>query len=744
MIAQAAEPVGNALLAAALDYARRGFSVIPLQAREKRPRIKWEAYQTRPAAADEIRGWWQRWPDANVGIVTGAVSGLVVLDVDGEEGRQSLTTLPEFDRSPSPVVTTGKGSQIYFRHIGEQVRNFARKLPGLDLRGDGGYVVAPPSIHPNGRTYAFFPGFELDKALSEPPPSLLQLIRGPREQTSAQVLDFSQAPAQRPTAAPLTRYVTEAVDREVGRVTAADDGTRNDTLNKAAFSLGQLVGAGQVSRGEVERRLFQAATRAGLAEMEARRTIESGLTDGMAQPRDLSGVGPGVERERAVTFSSGGAVAALVPVGQPAALPATRQEQPAALDIGGFRLDRLTEGEPPPRRWLVRGALPLDVVSVLFGPGGVGKSMVVLDLGVKVATRQAFGPIGDPVSFLGPVTPDAAGAAIYITLEDDTAEIHRRADAIDPHRARGGAPFYVFAGLDIPGFDPTLVRQEGKAAVLTSFAIEGLERMIEAVVANAGAPVRFVALDPAGDLLNGSEDDAAVVKPLMRRLREVASKYDCSILLVGHTGKGQLDGDKVGERGMRGSSAWIANSRAAFGLWRPDTEGAASILKRLDMTVTPENIERVVMGRMVKSNAPTALTGLRRYLQDPKSGLLIDVTDGLREKSRNDAAVALDLLVAAIKEAAELRLPYQVDGQAGLYKRRHELPPPLNSYGQKRLREIGNAALEARQVEKCRAAGSAAPCWLDVPGGPFATGVESRAGYGSLAEARKAAQRSAA
>jgi hypothetical protein len=230
----------------------------------------------------------------------------------------------------------------------------------------------------------------------------------------------------------------------------------------------------------------------------------------------------------------------------------------------------------------------------------------------------------------------------------------------------------------------------------------------------------------------------------MRRLREIAARYHCSMLLVGHTGKGQLDGDKVGERGMRGSSAWIANARAAFGLWRPNSEGAASILKRLDMPMTPENIGRVVFGSMVKSNAPTALSGLRCYLQDPKTGLLIDVTDGLREKSRDDAVVALERLVAAVKEAAELRLPYQVDGQAGLYKRRHELPAPLNGYGQKRLREIGNAALEAGQVEKCRAAGSAAPCWLDVPGGPFATGLESRAGYGSLAEARKAAKRSAA
>jgi hypothetical protein len=733
------------LLAAALDYARRGFSVIPLRARSKKPALpSWKEYQSRRATEDEIRAWWHSSPQANVGVVTGAISGIVVLDIDGEEGIKSLALLPESQLLKTPTVKTGKGCHAYFRHPGGSVRNFARKLPGLDLRGDGGFVVAPPSIHESGAEYAFWEGFGPELPICEPPTSLMQLIVCDRERASAQVLDFSTAPAQRASAAPLARYIIEAIDREVGRVTAADDGTRNDTLNKAAFSLGQLVGAGQISRGDVERRLFQAATRAGLAELEARRTIESGLTDGVAQPRDLSGVGTGREREGAVTFSSGGAAAAVARAGQPAIAPATPRGQPAACDVGDFRLDRLTAGAPPARRWLVRGALPLGVTSVLFGPGGVGKSMVVLDLGVKVATRQAFGPISDPVSFLGLVTPDAAGAAIYITLEDDTEEIHRRADAIDPHRARDDAPFYVFAGLDIPGFDPTLVRQEGKGAILTSFATEGLEQMMETVAANAGVPVRFIALDPAGDLLNGSEDDAAVVKPLMRRLREIAARHGCSVLLVGHTGKGQLDGDKVGERGMRGSSAWIANSRAAFGLWRPDTEGAASILKRLEMTVTPENIERVVLGRMVKANAPTALTGLRRYLQDPKNGLLIDVTDGLREKSRDDAAVAAELLLATIKEAAELGLPFQIEGKAGLFSRRSELPLPLSGWGETRLRKLGNALLESGAIQKCKLAGRGAQCWLDVPGGGYSTGMTTHLATGSLAEARRSVRGAAA
>src|SRR5690606_30972150 len=76
----------------------------------------------------------------------------VVLDVDGEQGRQSLAQVAR-GLPPTPISNTGKGSHYIYRHPGFEVRNFAGKLPGLDFRGDGGYIVAPPSIHPSGRQY---------------------------------------------------------------------------------------------------------------------------------------------------------------------------------------------------------------------------------------------------------------------------------------------------------------------------------------------------------------------------------------------------------------------------------------------------------------------------------------------------------------------------------------------------------------------------------------------------------------
>ena len=147
-------PKMSELLYAAINYAKRGFPVVPVKTRDKRPLIAWEDYQTRSATEEEIKGWWAKWPDANVGIVTGAVSGLVVIDLDSVEAKDRLKEmLPGYDLMAVPRSRTGKGWQLFFKHPGTSIQNRAGIIPGLDVRGDGGYVVAPPSIHPNGKQY---------------------------------------------------------------------------------------------------------------------------------------------------------------------------------------------------------------------------------------------------------------------------------------------------------------------------------------------------------------------------------------------------------------------------------------------------------------------------------------------------------------------------------------------------------------------------------------------------------------
>jgi hypothetical protein len=163
-------------------YAKRGWSVIPLRPRDKRPMIAWTAYQQQCATDARIGHWFSRPSDANLAIVTGGISGLLVLDVDvGHGGRESLARLErQLGALPfGPAVATGGGGlHLYFAHPGGHVANRAAIAPGLDVRCDGGYVVAPPSIHPSGNPYRWVDGRRYDQVRLPPMPEWLRRLCG--------------------------------------------------------------------------------------------------------------------------------------------------------------------------------------------------------------------------------------------------------------------------------------------------------------------------------------------------------------------------------------------------------------------------------------------------------------------------------------------------------------------------------------------------------------------------------------
>ncbi len=174
--------VGPDIGRAALDYVRRGWSVIPIEARGKRPIVPWQEFQRRIATADEIAAWYRRRPQPNVAIVTGVVSGLVVLDVDPRHGGGD--SLARLERLHGPVLPTleaatgGGGRHLYFACPHGIVRNRAGLAPGIDVRGEGGCVVAPPSLHASGRRYEWVRSHGPDDRPPSPLPGwLVALVR---------------------------------------------------------------------------------------------------------------------------------------------------------------------------------------------------------------------------------------------------------------------------------------------------------------------------------------------------------------------------------------------------------------------------------------------------------------------------------------------------------------------------------------------------------------------------------------
>ena len=145
-------------LRAALAYPERfGWPVFPCQPKGKKP-VTPNGFQDATTDERKIWGWWTQYPDANIGIATGQISGIDVLDVDPRHGGdETLSELEaEHGKIPDTVesLTGGGGRHILFR-FRAGVRNSAGRLPGLDVRGEGGYFIAPPSIHESGQEYAW-------------------------------------------------------------------------------------------------------------------------------------------------------------------------------------------------------------------------------------------------------------------------------------------------------------------------------------------------------------------------------------------------------------------------------------------------------------------------------------------------------------------------------------------------------------------------------------------------------------
>lgn len=135
---------------AALSYAEQGYYIIPLKPISKIPLTK-NGFKNASNNPEQVRKWWQKYPNANIGLVTGHKNGLFVIDVDGEYPAH----LPPLD---SPVkVKTGKGWHYYFKYSEAVKVPCKTKIKGfdIDIRGDGGYIVAPPSIHESGVRYEF-------------------------------------------------------------------------------------------------------------------------------------------------------------------------------------------------------------------------------------------------------------------------------------------------------------------------------------------------------------------------------------------------------------------------------------------------------------------------------------------------------------------------------------------------------------------------------------------------------------
>lgn len=277
-----ADRASEVMREAAHIYADGGRSVVPIAARGKRPLIPWTRYQLAPADHGQLDAWWDRWPDAGIGLVTGAVSGLLVLDADA--GAGGLESLARLDREHPGELRTctsrtgGGGRHLLYQHPGQRIGGSVRKLAdGIDVRADGNLIVAPPSVHLSGRRYEWV----MPVAPIRPAPAwLVEALTdsglsgksGMPEGSRGALPAFQAMPPLRPgelarrlapdgydQADPARRW-DGALRAAVKRVGQAVPGTRNRELFAAAYGLARLA----AETGGPDDRFADAMTGAGI------------------------------------------------------------------------------------------------------------------------------------------------------------------------------------------------------------------------------------------------------------------------------------------------------------------------------------------------------------------------------------------------------------------------------------------------------------------------------------------------
>ncbi len=478
------------MLDAALAYARRGWRIFPVHSirddgrctcgsstcdrQAKHPR---NPHGLTEATIDEavIRSWWSRWPDANIGLATGAESGLLVIDLDGPEGLASWQRLiDEHGPVDTLEIRTGSGGRhLYFQYPAEgEFGNRTKVLPGIDVRGerDGkrGYVVAPPSMHISGNRYVV----EHDRPVAPAPPWLLAILRQPQ-------------PAPACNATPN------------GEVRIED----SDRLRLCLDAMLRIDPDRDEKDGS--KRLFGWACRC----------VEHGLNDDLSLRviRAAEIVHP---------FPRKWSDAEIVQRLLDAEGHRDVKRGSAIEDRGLLICPPIDEIECESLSWLWHRRIPMDKLVILAGPPGIGKSFLTLDMAARISNGTPWPDARDRSIDIGSTillsAEDAPGDTIRPRLEAASADLTR---------------IHVVEGVRVAGQDEPRAFDLQRDLDLIAAKIDELGRR--------GQTVRLVVLDPLDAYLGDRIDShrSPDVRRVLHPVSDFARRHSVAVVAVCHLNK---------------------------------------------------------------------------------------------------------------------------------------------------------------------------------------------------------------
>ena len=505
----------NSLLQAALAYAASGKPVFPCRVQDKAPLIP-GGFKAASIAPEQLRIWWNKWPDALIGMPTGKATGIFVFDIDidparGIDGERSLSSLIEQygDLPETKTIRTRRGGRHLYFLMEPGIGNSTGKIgSGLDIRGEGGYVIVFPS-----------PGYKAIRNAdpAKAPEWFINLLIKPKYKAQQQ-----HAPSR--TLANGTQYGRTALASLIGQMRGAGDGNWNDTLNAVAFRLGQLVAGGELPE-TVGEPLKQAARETGTAkpgdEVRLQKTFRSGFESGLKNP------------DRAPRKANN----------TPPARTTAQLSDPPAIEatVNTVRASELTIKAVD---WLWLGWLAIGKLHILCGRPGCGKTTVALKLAAAITTGEGW--------------PDRSksepGDVVVWSGEDDPA------DTLIPRLilsgAKTGRVYFVRGTTDIDGrreFDP-------------STDLEPLRREIRRI-----GNVRLLIIDPLVSIVKGDDHKNGIVRRSIQPLADLAAAESVAVLGITHFSKNSIGKDPVDR--VTGSLAYGAAARIVLVATKNEDDG---------------------------------------------------------------------------------------------------------------------------------------------------------------------------
>ena len=519
----------------ALAAVSNGWSIFPCRPGSKDPAT---AHGCKDASNDpeQVRQWWTWQPTANIGIACGP-SRLIVIDLDVSETKDGLERweiLTDWHGHVQTyqVNTPSGGCHFYYQlpEGWEPVGCSTSKLaPGIDVRGVGGYVIGAGSVRADGEAYTHAGDFF---AVAPCPKWLHDML------TAKPTSKPSGPPPIRPVHGddPLGRF---ALDNDLAAIRNAPEGTRNDTLNRAAFHQSQLNYWGR-ALPDARERIEQAGHGCGLEPSEVARTVGSGWDAGQSDP--------GTEPDPRWGSSDTAADLrhlAVVPV-------ADDGDQAEHLDPhhGWGIVDRMApRPDPPPA--LVAGFWPAGASITIAGAGGSCKSYLALNIAAHLALGREI--LGTPAA--PPKT------VLYIDLEMDANELDQRLEAFGITNEQLPADRFIYSN---PIVSYAMDADDGAVALLSLVEAYGIE---------------VVVFDTMSKIVAGPENDNDTYQALHRKTQIPLKHRGVSVCWLDHVGHLNTGaGKKSGQ--ARGASAKSQNVDVPMILTATGGEGE----KRLTLT----------------------------------------------------------------------------------------------------------------------------------------------------------------